>query len=137
MLVFRVEGEPRGKERPRFSGHVYTPKKTRDYEKAVRDAYKEKYGDFKYPDGTMLKMSISAFFKIPKSATKAERYDMLTDFKRPTKKPDMDNIIKIIADALNGVAYKDDSMIVEVSCSKIYGLAPKVLIQIEEVKHGT
>lgn len=137
-VIFTVDGDPRGKERPRFRGHAYTPAKTRQYEKAVKDAYIEKYGNFKYPDGTMLRMSICAFYKIPKSVSKANKLLMLNDVIRPTKKPDLDNIIKIIADALNGVAYKDDSAIIDIRCYKKYATEPKVLIQIEEVNpYGT
>ena len=132
-VIFTVDGDPRGKERPRFRGHAYTPAKTRQYEKAVKDAYIEKYGNFKYADGTMLRMSICAFYKIPKSVSKANELSMLNDVIRPTKKPDLDNIIKIIADALNNVAYKDDSAIIEIECIKKYAKEPKVLIQIEEV----
>jgi len=48
------------------------------------------------------------------------------------KKPDADNIIKIIADALNGLAYKDDCQIVRLEFEKFYALTPRVEIWIRE-----
>lgn len=53
---------------------------------------------------------------------------------RPTKKPDMDNIIKIIADALNGIAYYDDSQIVDTAVRKFYSDEPRVVVKISEVE---
>jgi len=52
----------------------------------------------------------------------------------PIKIPDTDNIIKIVADALNGVAYRDDAQIVRVEASKFYGEKPRLFIRIEEEK---
>lgn len=37
---------------------------------------------------------------------------------RDTTKPDIDNVLKAVLDALNGVAYKDDSQVVEVRVVK-------------------
>ena len=49
---------------------------------------------------------------------------------RPTKKPDSDNIIKIIADSLNKLAYHDDSQIVDVMFRKFYAEKPRVTVTI-------
>lgn len=55
---------------------------------------------------------------------------------RPTKKPDLDNVIKIILDGLNGLAYGDDKQVVELKALKCYAKEPFVLIQIEEMKEN-
>ena len=39
---------------------------------------------------------------------------------KPTKKPDVDNIIKVVLDGLNKTAYEDDKQVVKVSLEKIY-----------------
>ena len=52
---------------------------------------------------------------------------------KPTKKPDADNIVKIICDALNGVAYKDDTQVVELDFKKVYGEFEKVIVEIVEL----
>lgn len=80
----------------------------------------------------MLKMEIDAYFEIPKSTSKKKKDLMLKNILRPTKKPDMDNIIKIIADALNKIAYYDDKQIIECSIRKYYSDKPRVKIDISE-----
>lgn len=50
---------------------------------------------------------------------------------RPSRKPDVDNVLKAVLDALNGVAYKDDSRVVHVAASKFYSNDPKIVIRIK------
>ena len=69
---------------------------------------------------------INAFFEVPKSKSKRFREAALKGAERPTKKPDADNIVKAIQDALNGLTYKDDACIVELACNKYYGEIPQV-----------
>lgn len=135
-MVFEVLGEPKGKARPRFTraGHTYTPADTIAYETEVVWAYREKYGTMCFIKGVPLRLEVTAYFKVPKNATKAKRADMLSGKIRPTKKPDCDNVLKIIADALNGVAYHDDAQIVELNFEKLYSDIPRVVIEIEEAK---
>ena len=59
---------------------------------------------------------------------------MLTGDILPTKKPDSDNIIKIILDALNGVAYWDDSQVCRVYFDKMYAENPETKIIIKEIR---
>lgn len=135
-VKFTVPGEPKGKGRPRFtkSGHAYTPQSTRDYEEFIKLAYIQKYKDFKFADKEMLDMRIFAFFSIPKSASKKKRADMLSGELRPAKKPDMDNILKIAADALNKIAYHDDAQIVEAMTRKFYSDNPRVEVLIKNIE---
>ena len=55
---------------------------------------------------------------------------------RPTLKPDYDNIAKIIADSLNGIAYRDDAQIVDGYVRKFYSDKPRVVVTIQEAKTG-
>ncbi|HAT4254990.1 RusA family crossover junction endodeoxyribonuclease [Clostridium perfringens] len=113
-----VTGKIRGKARPRVCrGHAFTPKDTVQYEKLVRDCYKEQDG--RYLEGS-IKALIIAYYKIPKSYTKKRVQAIRNGLEKPTKKPDADNIGKIILDSLNGVAYKDDSQIIELRVIKRY-----------------
>jgi Holliday junction resolvase RusA-like endonuclease len=48
----------------------------------------------------------------------------------PTKKPDADNILKLVADALNGLAYVDDKNIVTAHAHKVYSDRPRLEINI-------
>ena len=78
-------------------------------------------------------MRIRAYFAIPASDSKKQRAQKVQGAIRPTKKPDWDNIGKIIADSLNGVAYRDDSQIVDAQVRKFFGTEPRVEVTIEDV----
>ena len=58
---------------------------------------------------------------------------MLAGRTLPTKKPDADNVMKIILDALNGVAYEDDRQIVALAIRKTYGEKPGVRVEIRTI----
>lgn len=133
VVVFEVPGEPRGKGRPRFTrdGHPYTDSETRAYEKKIVAYYRQKLGGFRWPDAELISVSVVAYYKIPKSATKAVAASMREGELLPSKKPDIDNVLKIALDALNGVAYKDDSKVVSVSGKKIYSDTPKLVIEMK------
>ncbi|HAT4125265.1 TPA: RusA family crossover junction endodeoxyribonuclease [Clostridium perfringens] len=116
MIV--VKGKIRGKARPRICrGHAFTPKDTVQYEKLVRDCYKEQDG--RYLEGS-IKALIIAYYKIPKSYSKKRVQAIRDGLEKPTKKPDADNIGKIILDSLNGIAYKDDAYIADFRVKKEY-----------------
>ena len=123
IRMFVVFGEVRGKMRPKassFGGHakVYTPSKQIEYENWVRLCYQEAYPDAKPMEGP-IRARISVWMRVPKSASKKKREAMLAGDIKPTKKPDLDNCIKQL-DALNGVAFVDDSQIVGITASKRY-----------------
>lgn len=134
-VKFTIPGEPMGKQRPKFSRrgnyvHTYTPDKTVSYENLVKLEFERQCNTFPFPKGIELEMCIEAYFSIPKSTSKKKTAQMLDKYIRPTKKPDADNIIKIIADSLNGIAYYDDSQIVSCKCDKYYGSQPCVKVFI-------
>ena len=119
-VTFAVPGDPQGKGRPRFtrSGHVYTDKKTKDYERTIRLCYKFNHSEvFEGP----VSVKITALFPIPKSERKSSKAEMAAGHIRPKTKPDGDNIEKAVLDALNGVAYGDDRQVVSCTWEKWYG----------------
>lgn len=133
-MVFEVPGEPRGKGRPRFTkeGHTYTDSETRAYEKKIIAYYRQAHGGFRWPDDAYIAVMVTAVYPIPKSATKASRAAIQEGKIRPKRKPDIDNVLKVVLDSLNGIAYKDDSQVVAVLGRKIYGNEPKLMIEIKE-----
>lgn len=142
MIEFTIPGEPKGKGRPRHerNGHTYTPRDTKEYEEEVRIRFRKAIRDDEklakqFPLTGPVKVTIWAYFKIPKSITKKRLKQIRDGEDFPTKKPDIDNIEKIIEDALNGLAYKDDSQIVEVFKRKIWtpiGAEPQVVVWVGE-----
>ena len=135
-IRFTIIGEPKGKGRPRFNthtGHAITPKDTVNYETLVHMEYMKQCENFRFPEDAMLDMRIKAFYSIPKSKSKKVKESMRKHIVRPTKKPDMDNVIKIIADALNQVAYRDDTQIVDCQCRKFYSEEPRVEVSIKQI----
>lgn len=137
QACFTVYGEPKGKGRPRFNtktGHAITPKDTVNYESLVKLEYGRQCEGIRFPDGAMLDMRIKAYYSIPKSASKKMKARMVGGDVRPTKKPDMDNVIKIVADSLNQIAYRDDTQIVDCQCRKFYSDTPRVEVKIIEIK---
>ena len=134
-IMFEVKGKPQGKQRPRIlkSGHRFTPKKTTDYEQLVKLKYLEAAKGFKFEKDVPLEIEIQAAFKPPKTVSKKIRLEMLEDKILPTKKPDVDNIAKIILDALNGVAYHDDSQVIFLRLSKYYLEESRVLVCIQNL----
>ena len=136
-IHFDVPGVPRGKQRPRVvhqNGRTisFTPDQTVEYENLVKWCFKTAEGK-RFPDDAALKVDINAFYDIPKSVSKKKRQQMINGNIRPTKKPDADNVAKIICDSLNGIAYRDDAQIVTCTVKKWYSGEPCVTVEIEEV----
>lgn len=136
QLIFKIPGEPKGKGRPRFARkgsyvHTYTPDSTAAYEEKVKRCYYQQCGNRNYFDkDEMLQVHILAKYPIPKSISQKKRGMMIAHRLRPVVKPDADNIIKIVCDALNGIAYGDDKQIVDAHFHKIYSTEPGVQVMI-------
>lgn len=113
--------------------HFFEDKKVSEYKKKIINAYKESGGKF-FEKGTPLYCEIYFFIETPKSSSLKKKLSLICD-ERPTKRPDIDNLYKLIADALNGIAYHDDSQIVSLTLCKLWSLEPKVEIELREIKH--
>ena len=136
MCDFVVEGKPVGKGRPRFKRmgnfvQTYTPEATKEYEKLVGMRFQNSGGAI---TDKPVRVEIVAFFAPPKSARKRDKAEMLANRILPVKKPDCDNVAKIILDALNKIAYKDDAQVVELFVKKRYAAEAKVFVHIEEIE---
>lgn len=134
---FTILGEPAGKGRPRFSNaggfvKTYTPEKTVSYENLVKLEYEQQCRNYRFPDDAQLDVRIVAYYEIPKSTSKKKAKLMEEGKIRPTKKPDFDNIGKIICDSLNQRAYRDDAQIVDAQVRKFYSDRPRVVVTIRE-----
>ena len=136
-ITFEIPGVM-GKQRARTlkSGRSYTPKKTVEYEKAVREAYTEAGGT---PIEGPVKLDIEAVFRIPESLPKKKKEELKGS--EPLKRPDVDNIAKIIMDGLQKnkndpekYAFNEDSQVVKLEVEKRYvneGEVEKVRVGVE------
>ena len=134
IYEFEVPGKVIGKGRPRlnsYTGVVYTPTRTKDYESLVEQYFWLKYPRFKILEGR-IKVNIIAYFSIPKTTKKSEINEMLDNNISPTKKPDIDNIVKVVLDSMNKFAFRDDNQITKLEVEKKYALEDKVYVKIEE-----
>jgi Holliday junction resolvase RusA-like endonuclease len=125
MKLFRfvVVGDPVGKQRPRVAGgHAYTPQKTRDYEILIQDNFMIQLGKNHYftPDEPVY-VHVDITLPVPKSASKAQREKMLNGEILPMVKPDGDNVLKSVLDALEGYAYSNDKQVIDQRSRKKYG----------------
>lgn len=130
LINFTVYGTPQGKGRPRVTRYgTYTPEKTRQYEKLVQFCWKRS-GAVSIPDKPLC-VTINAYFEPPKSLSKKKRAALIGE--RHTKKPDADNIAKAILDALNGLAFPDDSAVARLTVNKLYAEEARAEVSIMDV----
>ena len=135
MTNFTIPGEPQGKARARVvnvqgQARAYTPEKTTLYENLIKMAY---YSNSKVKTDEPVQVNIKAYMQIPQSISKKKQNKMANGTIRPTKKPDLDNIAKVVCDALNGIAWNDDKQVIDLHIVKYYDLAPRVEVEITEV----
>lgn len=124
MVKFVVEGEVLGKPRPRVNrnGRVWTPARFKNYEKKIAQAYIDAGGE---KLGGPVSVKVRTFRAMPKSRPKKIL------FEEDIYKPDTDNILKIVLDALNGVAFFDDKQVVRVLCSKMPRTRREEYLEVE------
>ena len=72
---------------------------------------------------------------LPKPLVQLNGVAMIDRLIRPTRKPDFDNIGKVICDALNGIAYRDDAQIVDALVRKFYSDIPRVIVEISDIPY--
>lgn len=140
-IAFTVPGQPVAKGRP-IAGRVgnritmRTPSKTAVYELHVAMSASAAMKSMNPLQGP-LKVDIDMRVMIPASWSKKKQEEARAGIVRPTKKPDLDNVVKGICDGMNGVAYDDDSQIVEMVVRKTYSDAPCVRVMVQVLEGRT
>lgn len=132
-IIIKIETEAVGKGRPRFTryGSTYTPTKTKNFEKLIANEYILQSNNYIF-DKVPINVSVIIEKNIPKSATKKHRAELLSQ-KWNITKPDIDNCLKSILDALNGIAYQDDNQVSSISAYKINSTRNFITIKIAEL----
>jgi Holliday junction resolvase RusA-like endonuclease len=111
---FTIPGQPIPQGRPRFTtragyGRAYDDPKSRAYKNYVAVSVRSQGAEL--IEGPC-EVEIVFFMKRPKSLPKKVRHHV--------KRPDIDNLVKGILDALNGELWKDDSQVCKLTASKVY-----------------
>ncbi len=119
-FTIHIPGPPRGQGRPRFNanGRPYTTKEDRTYRRAITTAWRTQ-GSPRLPHDCMYTLRVTAHMARPKDhftqtglSAKGRRSA------HPTRLPDVDNVLKAIADALAGVAFPDDARMIRAKVEK-------------------
>ncbi|MBB6446488.1 RusA family crossover junction endodeoxyribonuclease [Bacillus benzoevorans] len=139
MIKFTVYGTPVAQGRPRattVNGNVrmYDPAKSRDFKKYVRLVASE-HRPPSLLDGP-LAMKVNIYKPSLKSFSKKKTMAAEKGELRPVTKPDVDNYVKGIKDALKSVIWKDDSQVVDLHISKWYSETPRIEVSIKEIQEG-
>ena len=135
-IEFTVYGEPVAQGRPRattINGRVkmYDPKKSSEYKNYIR-LVASQHAPKELLDGP-LQLTVRVYRPTLKSFSKKKKKLAEEGKIRPTTKPDTDNYIKGIKDALKNVIWKDDSQVVDLQVSKFYSEKPRIEVKIEQI----
>ena len=133
-IEFKIPGKVIGKGRPHFvkkTGVAITPQQTRSYESLIRDVVLPLMGGEKPWEGRV-KANIVAYYKIPKSWSKKDK-ELASQQQIPPKKPDVDNVVKIVLDSLNRWLYLDDTQVCECHMYKFWAEEDNLYVQMEEM----
>lgn len=126
MIKIIIPGKVFPKERPRaiiYQGKIrmYTPPKTIRYENFLRKKLQEYSNSFCTLKTVAVKLKI--YIYIAQAKTNNQKECIV--------KPDIDNFLKMVLDAMNGISYQDDKQVVEVMCYKRYDKEERLEIEIE------
>ena len=133
-VVIVLAGEATGKGRPRSTrtGRIYTPQRTvRAEARLAYAAQQAMAGRLPFADAVQVEVEIAV--AVPASWSKRRRAEALAGRIKPVTKPDVDNAVKLICDALNRVVFDDDRQVVEVVAAKHYASAGAMRITVEPI----
>lgn len=133
-VYFFVPGTPQGKGRPRAVARgkfvrMYTPQKTATYESTVALFASQAMAGQPLFEGPVA-VSVSIEMPVPASWSKKKQSQAAAGTLFPTGKPDADNVLKALFDAMNGVVWVDDTQVVQIECRKRYGCKPGVFVSV-------
>ncbi|MED3269276.1 RusA family crossover junction endodeoxyribonuclease [Bacillus thuringiensis] len=136
MIQFTIMTEPVAQGRPRASTvhgkvRMYDPKKSRDFKRYV-SAIAAKFAPACLLEGP-LQLEVKVYKPSLKSFSKKKALAAEEGLLRPTTKPDVDNYVKGVKDALNKVIWNDDSQVVDLKVSKWYSEKPRIEVTVKEL----
>ena len=137
IQIFFTVPQVSGKGRPRFARQgtfvkTYTDAKTLTYEKSIQTYAKKAMGSTSPLTGAVAAY-LHIGIPIPPSYSKTRQKACIEGLERPTKKPDIDNIVKAVLDGMNGIVYLDDKQVVDLHLTKVYSSKEGIDIMVKEI----
>jgi Holliday junction resolvase RusA-like endonuclease len=146
VVVVELPGPPRGQGRPRSriatkkGGDqfvaVYKDAESRSYEAMLRYAAQQAMAG-RPPYEHPLNVRVTAFMPVPDSWSDRQKRLALQGARRPSGRPDADNILKAILDACNRIVWVDDARIVKLLIEKHYDERPRLRMEVFVTALGT
>lgn len=131
---FTVPGEPQGKGRARVGtiagkARMFTPAKTVAYEGLIAVVAQEAMSGADLFQGPVM-VEVVMHCPIRPSWSKKKQAMALASEIYPTSKPDADNCLKAVCDALNGIVWRDDTQATDIHMKKRFSSTPRVEVII-------
>ena len=132
-LSFVIKTAPRPKKRPKVYRYA-TVNPSKEDEEVVANLYLKIANRPKIPLEGQIRTEFKFYVSPPKNTPKWKLQYIVRGYVRPNKSPDLDNYVKLILDALNGLLWLDDRFIIEIHSGKYYTLDnPRTEILINEI----
>lgn len=137
-MRFEFDISPVEQARPRATRmgkgiRLYDPKKVTVFKRKLGILAKQQMLDRGLePFDGPLEVRMESYRPVQASISKKERARRLSGVHRPTVKPDLDNYIKSASDALNGIIWADDNLIISLQADKFYSERPRLVVEINE-----
>lgn len=140
MISFTIPGTPVGKGRPKFARRgnfvkTYTPEKTASYENLVKLFASQAMAGAPAIDGPVM-VELALRVTPPASWSAKKQAQAISGEILPTTKPDVDNVVKGIADACNGIVWLDDKQIVDLTVRKRYAKSAEAIVNVFRIESG-
>ena len=134
MRIYVIPGNPVSLKRPRFSpqtNRMYNSQ--RNHMLVTSIGLQSQHNNDPLFEGP-LHMDVIFFMPIPSKTTKKSLDSLI--LKHDPTRPDLDNLIKMVADIGNGILYKDDALIASISAKKVYDINPRTEFSIQSINPG-
>ena len=134
MIKFLIRTRPKPQQRHRSRGRFQYDPSSKDKKDFLLQA--QQYAP-KKPISRMIDMELTFCYKRPRTHFISKNKKLILKEDAPFYKgsrSDLDNLVKFVADSLQGVFYKDDSQIVSLSANKVWGAEDYVYVKISHTK---
>jgi Holliday junction resolvase RusA-like endonuclease len=135
LITLILPGKPQGKQSPRkdISGKIYNPQfELMEITKRIIKYNIPKSKNFPLSKNVPITLSVNFFFPPTKKEKTKKFVELIKNDNYPyIKKPDLDNLLKLIKDCMSKIIYNDDNQVFHYrEMFKYYSLNPRTEIEI-------